>query len=370
MKTRAGFDLPVALFAIFAGLVASPGAARPQASNECDKALLPQVEMSTMTLSERLAYLELIDETNFSQEKDSGRLGAILPDFAGSGNFENLQEQRNTYRNQQSIKYSSDEARAYFRQSLHADQLTAWATCMTSTRSGVRIILYDDRATGVSVKIHFAEGPGIVGRIQAEVIGGTFSSNNSSRIKFTLGHDGDKPLYVRRQSPSHEIRIVASGNDMGDVALSEPPPRPEKGPVYVRPEMISRCFSRGKVCNSPAVTLGGISYTRGIVFTQPGEQGGGGLGEADFAPVLGKHLLRFIVGNYYEGADCSGQPAVQMSVKIDGKTVWRPKAAPKGRGIQDYVGIPQGSQKITLVGERAGPIGCADAVWVGVNFDN
>lgn len=146
-------------------------------------------------------------------------------------------------------------------------------------------------------------------------------------------------------------------------------PRGLAEPVFVTPEMIRHCETRGPdngngSCGASEVRLGGAVYTRGIVYTQPWPT----TAVASFPAPDGARTLSFTVGNYWEGGDCGGQAPVMVRVLVDGRETW--PAQPVDRVRSDSIPLGNDADTITLSGASSdGDPRCDDAVWTNVRFD-
>jgi hypothetical protein len=87
--------------------------AEPTGSSSCDGALLPNLTVSEERTSENLAYLMLIDSSNYEIERRGGKIGVVLKGIPMNASFDDFSERRTTYVSQQKINYTRDEARAY-----------------------------------------------------------------------------------------------------------------------------------------------------------------------------------------------------------------------------------------------------------------
>ncbi len=199
-------------------LFADPALAR-DGSERCDSALLPQISVEQLSLSERIAYLSLIDESNYDKAKTSGSLKILMPDLPVTANYSQFAEHRRTFSSQTRFTYQRNEARSVFRQSLEPYQLAAWRDCMTSTEPGVRIMLTNDDADGAAAKVSYSEGPGRKRSFVASVTGGSIAGSS----RFSLDHGGSETILLKRRSQSSSIRLVVNGQGMTDSAVSLAP---------------------------------------------------------------------------------------------------------------------------------------------------
>jgi hypothetical protein len=143
-------------------------------------------------------------------------------------------------------------------------------------------------------------------------------------------------------------------------------------PVYVTPQMITRCVSRGKpsVCGVTGreIDLGGTRYRQGLVYTQPDPDAGIPVANATFPVLKGARRLAFIAGNYWQGSDCGGQRPVMLTLSIDGKPLWLELA---DRVRSGSVEIPERAKEVTLSAQTSdGSTACDDALWANVRFEH
>src|SRR5688572_12141889 len=117
-------------FATILILMVSVAALAQSGSDRCDASLLPQITVYTERISENLAYLALIDETNYEQERKGGKLGIILDGLPVNASYDQFSEHRRAYASRHQVNYTREEARALFRQQLSPEQLKAWTMCM------------------------------------------------------------------------------------------------------------------------------------------------------------------------------------------------------------------------------------------------
>jgi len=210
---------------VVGGLLCSPPLMAAAGSDRCDSALLPQITVSSSSTSERAAYLSLITESNYEQARAGGALNIVIDDLPIGASYEQFNEKRRNYLSQQHFTYNRSEARALLRQSLLADQLQAWTSCMTSDVPGVRILLSDDDKDGVAAEVHYVEASGRSKQFQFSVAGGYVIGSPAS-TSFILAHGGSKGFIVKRATKTSRIRFLVNGSNMTDSAISLPPPPP------------------------------------------------------------------------------------------------------------------------------------------------
>jgi hypothetical protein len=138
----------------------------------------------------------------------------------------------------------------------------------------------------------------------------------------------------------------------------------KKWPVYVAGTMVTACVSRGGVCFAEKVTLGGVTYTRGVIYTQSFPQAA----TATIQIPEGARSFSFIVGNYTGFVDCGGQRPMVMSIAVDGHAAWGPFDASAIR--TGTIPLPPKSRFLVLRGDSGdGDTRCDDAVWVNTRFE-
>ena len=139
-------------------------------------------------------------------------------------------------------------------------------------------------------------------------------------------------------------------------------------PIYVTPEMITACRSRGNLCGTDRpVKLGDLTINRGVIYTQNGPRTHG-TAYAKFPVPEGARFLRFVVGNYAEPCEDPHKTPMNVKVLIDGVEKWPVHSVEQV--WRDSVTIPAEAQLVELRGETTdGPFDCDDAVWGDVRFD-
>lgn len=144
---------------------------------------------------------------------------------------------------------------------------------------------------------------------------------------------------------------------------------PRFRPIYITADMISDCVTRGGSgnptdCAPPGkkVTLTGIEYDRGIIYTQSRP----GMATATVEIPDGASSLTFTVGNYWTGGDCGGQAPMRMSVLVNGRHVWSGAA---GSAQTEIVPLSGNDRLVMFRGESGdGDERCDDSVWTNVRF--
>ncbi len=127
-----------------------------QTRDQCKDALLPTLEKAVASRSLELAWLHLIDETNYEKaKKQASTSGSVFygPIFAeGDASYGEFEQARSTFFEKEKVDLSQDEALAIFRQTLTPDQLREWGDCIQNQR-GVRLDLKEDSPRGVNVDL-------------------------------------------------------------------------------------------------------------------------------------------------------------------------------------------------------------------------
>jgi hypothetical protein len=150
----------------------------------------------------------------------------------------------------------------------------------------------------------------------------------------------------------------------------------DRFPLFVTNNMVAACVSRNNTddhgpCGVDRVQLGGIPFTKGVVFTQPGRTTNGH-SYAEFPIPDEARSLSFSVGDYIDDSNCkldSTKKPLLASVEIDGQLVWGPKPVVPTK--TDTIVVPHGARKISLIGNTGdGILDCDNGVWVNVAFDN
>jgi len=226
---------PLALIAIprYAVLVIVLGitaTSRAQSgSDRCDASLLPQITNISWSITERVAYLSLVTESNYEEARASGALNIIIDDLPIGASYQQFDQKRRQYMSMQHLNYDRSEARAIFRQSLSPAQLAAWTSCMNSDVPGVRIILRDDDAEGAAAEVHYVEAPGRSKRFRVSVNGGNLAPG--SPASFRIAHGGSQGVLLKRGGQQSKIKLQVNGPNMTDTAVSLPPAPPTPTPA-------------------------------------------------------------------------------------------------------------------------------------------
>jgi hypothetical protein len=206
----------------------------------CDAVLIPQVAIENSTKEEQVAWLSLITQETYQSAQASGGIQAVLPFLSAGASFDQFQEARTKFFQEQQLNYSDAEARAILRQFLTPDQTSAWLSCIENSATGVRILLHDDSETGVTCQIFYTGQPGSSLRFNTEIHGGT----SDGRSKFgtdSIGSGGVTEFFIDRESSDKVIYILVSGHSLADSAVSFPPPIPPKPPqACIDPTLLSR----------------------------------------------------------------------------------------------------------------------------------
>lgn len=189
-------------------------------SSQCDAVLLPDLTFTSFTRQQKLAWLMLVTEENYSQAKASGGIQVILEGVPLGASYGQFDEARRAFFKKEQLQYSMEEARAVMRQTLTPAQIAGWVECIRNKATGVRVLITNDTPKQAVATAFFTGVPGTTLKFEIKVSGGTIDGNTSVRQQFALGSGGNKPFILTRKDPTTDLYVIAYGNSMGDHAVS------------------------------------------------------------------------------------------------------------------------------------------------------
>jgi hypothetical protein len=209
----------VRLACAFAAAVSLSVSALSQTTSECSPMLIPQIEWKTLDTFRHVAYLKLIDKSAFESAQKDGSINVVLPELGLpiGASYKQFDEARTRYVERTRLQLDEAQSVAVFRQTLSPDQLKLFVDCMQTKAAGVRLLLSDDTAEGVTAKLVFSGVPGRSERFKLVAVGGQLPTRGDN---VTLPHGGEQQFFVKRSSPASDLRIFANSVGMAASAFS------------------------------------------------------------------------------------------------------------------------------------------------------
>lgn len=192
------------VFALTAFLLAGSNQLHSQQDACRDILLAKTIEVTKNTTISKLAWMRLIDQSNYSEHKESA--SAFVPGYF-NGSYDSFSQKRQTLFLQENYDQSIFEAEQELRIFLRSDAIEGWKTCMSSKNDPFKTwIEVIDEKSGI-VAIMWTPPPGLQGALDV-----TFFINGAKEnIEITELNVGTTRLLLTRKSNNSVIKGVING---------------------------------------------------------------------------------------------------------------------------------------------------------------
>lgn len=200
-------------------------------ADPCADVLVPNFTMVNASSSATYAYLSLITQQNYNQEKQKIAASADIPIadlvLGGNATYQQFETNLQNYFNQNQISMTSATAVAIVRQTVDDAARQDFVTCMEGA-TGLRVWFADETPTDAAVYIAYTGQPG-AGPLtyQVQLLGGTATDATEINGMHSLPSGGKTVILVTRSHPQGEMRVSVNGGGYASEAVSIvplPPP--------------------------------------------------------------------------------------------------------------------------------------------------
>ncbi|MDX0182304.1 hypothetical protein GOC16_15780 [Sinorhizobium meliloti] len=237
---------------------------------DCDAVLVSSVIKINERSDISLAWLKLVNETNYEQAKQSAS-GSYTDLF--KADYKSFDEQRRKLFSKEEFKYDEMQSRQLLMYGVPEKAYAAWKDCVLAKMANGSLATWveDMTADGGTLVIRWklAAGVATLKDVRVEIMGGT-DINGKSVV--TLGDlQGDKMVILKRGPTNNEVsgtvqgKAGAGGDFASKFSLPPVPPPQEPGGAQSIIEIPARNFNR--MLN---VEVGGrLPYGKDVVHNQP-----------------------------------------------------------------------------------------------------
>ncbi len=175
--------------------------------SRCSDVLLTETSNILNEQSQRsLAWLRLVDQSNYSQKKTEagGSYGGLF-----SANYGQFNQRRTKLYEQRNFALSESDAKNLVETALPEGAIDAWRECMLG-QNGLSVWLEDVEKNAVTLIINWkpAVGQGDIKEVEVDIYGG----ENNAKLEDTETIRNGEKRFILTRSPNEEIRGVINGS--------------------------------------------------------------------------------------------------------------------------------------------------------------